>query len=185
MNDYEIVTLYFKRDEAAISETEKKYGAYCFKIAHNILGYKEDVEECLNDMYHHAWNAIPPTRPDSLAAFVCQIVRNVSVKCYHKKRALKRNSTYDVAMEEIEACLASASMVEDEAETRELARIIEGFLDTLSQENRVIFLQRYWFSEPYSAIAKKVGISEKSVSVRLARIRKKLREYLVEREVLV
>lgn len=66
MNDYEIVILYFKRDEAAISETEKKYGAYCFKIAHNILGYKEDVEECLNDMYHHAWNAIPPASPKHL-----------------------------------------------------------------------------------------------------------------------
>lgn len=101
------------------------------------------------------------------------------------KKALKRNSTYDVAMEELDACLASSSTVEDEIETKELARIIESFLDTLSKENRVIFLQRYWFSDSYSDIAQKVGISEKSVSVRLTRIRKKMREYLVEREVLV
>lgn len=185
MTDEEIIDLFFAREEQAIGELDKKYGKLFYKTSYNILKSEPDASECVNDAYLGAWNAIPPTRPDSLAAFVCQIVRNVSVKCYHKKRALKRNSTYDVAMEEIEACLASASMVEDEAETRELARIIEGFLDTLSQENRVIFLQRYWFSEPYSAIAKKVGISEKSVSVRLARIRKKLREYLVEREVLV
>ena len=88
-------------------------------------------------------------------------------------------------MEELDACLASPSTVEEEIETKELARIIEDFLDTLSKENRVIFLQRYWFSDNYSDIAKKVGISEKSVSVRLTRIRKKMREYLLEREVLV
>ena len=90
-----------------------------------------------------------------------------------------------MAMEELDACLASPSTVEEEIETKELARIIEDFLDTLSKENRVIFLQRYWFSDNYSDIAKKVGISEKSVSVRLTRIRKKMREYLLEREVLV
>ena len=156
-----------------------------YSIAHNILNNQQDAEECVNDAYLGTWNTIPPTRPNSLLSFVCQIVRNISVKRYYKKKAMKRNSTYDVAMEEIDACLSSANAVEDEVETKELAHIIEGFLETLSSENRVIFLQRYWFSDTYSDIAKKVGISEKSVSVRLARIRKKLREYLVEREVLV
>lgn len=75
MNDYEIITLYFERDENAISETEKKYGAYCSKIANNLLGCKEDVEECLNDMYHHAWNAIPPARPEHLGAWLSKIIR--------------------------------------------------------------------------------------------------------------
>ena len=107
------------------------------------------------------------------------------MKRYYIKKAIKRNSTYDVAMEELEPWLSSTSTVENEIETKELARIIESFLDTLSLENRVIFLQRYWFSDSYSDIAKKVGISEKSVSVRLSRIRKKMRAYLVEREVLV
>lgn len=144
-----------------------------------------DAEECVNDAYLGTWNTIPPTRPNSLLAYVCQIVRNISLKRYYLKKALKRNSTYDVAMEELDACLALSSTVEDEIETKELARIIESFLDTLSKENRVIFLQRYWFSDTYSDIAQKVGISEKSVSVRLTRIRKKMREYLVEREVLV
>ena len=139
----------------------------------------------MNDAYLGTWNTIPPTRPKSLLAYVCQIVRNISLKRYHLKKALKRNSTYDLAMEELDACLASTSTVEDEMETKELVRIIEEFLDTLSKENRVIFLQRYWFSDTYSDIAKKVGISEKSVSVRLTRILKRMREYLLEREVLV
>ena len=112
-------------------------------------------------------------------------MRNISLKRYYVKKAIKRNSTYDVAMEELDSCLLSASTVEDEIETKELTRMIENFLDTLSPENRVIFLQRYWFSDTYSDIATKVGISEKSVSVRLSRIRKKLHDYLVEREILV
>lgn len=185
MEDEEIIGLFFARSEQAISELDRKYGKVFLKTAYNILKNESDAAECVNDAYLGTWNTIPPTKPNSLLAFVCQIVRNISVKCYYRKKAMKRNSTYDVAMEEIDACLSSASTVEDEIETKELARMIEGFLDTLSSENRVIFLQRYWFSDTYSDIAKKVGISEKSVSVRLTRIRKKLKEYLVEREVLV
>lgn len=185
MGDEEIIGLFFVRSEQAISELDLKYGKVLFKTSYNILKNEPDASECVNDAYLGTWNAIPPTRPNSLLAFVCQIVRNVSLKRYYTKKAMKRNSTYDVAMEEIDACLSSVSTVEDEVEMKELVRIIEGFLNTLSSENRVIFLQRYWFSDTYSDIAKKVGISEKSVSVRLARIRKRLRAYLVEREVLV
>ena len=184
MADEKIIELFFARSEQAIRELDDRYGRVFHKTSFNILNNQLDAEECVNDAYMGTWNTIPPTRPNSLLAYVCQIVRNISLKRYYLKKALKRNSTYDVAMEELDACLASSSTVEDEIETKELARIIESFLDTLSKENRVIFLQRYWFSDSYSDIAQKVGISEKSVSVRLARIRKKMREYLVEREVL-
>lgn len=182
--DERIVELFFQRSEQAIQELDEGYGKVFHKTSLNILNNRLDAEECVNDAYLGTWNTIPPTRPNSLLAYVCQIVRNISLKRYNLKKALKRNSTYDVAMEELDACLTSSSTVEDEIETKELALIIESFLDTLSKENRVIFLQRYWFSDSYSDIAQKVGISEKSVSVRLARIRKKMREYLVEREVL-
>ena len=185
MVDEKIIELFFARSEYAISVLDEKYGKVFHKTSYNILNDPLDVEECVNDAYLGTWNTIPPTRPKSLLAYVCQIVRNISLKRYHLKKALKRNSTYDLAMEELDACLASPSTVEDEVETKELARIIEDFLDTLSKENRVIFLQRYWFSDTYSDIAKKVGISEKSVSVRLTRIRRRMREYLLEREVLV
>lgn len=184
MADEQIIELFFARSEQAIRELDDRYGRGFHKTSFNILNNQLDAEECVNDAYMGTWNTIPPTKPNSLLAYVCQIVRNISLKRYYLKKALKRNSTYDVAMEELDACLASSSTVEDEIETKELARIIESFLDTLSKENRVIFLQRYWFSDSYSDIAQKVGISEKSVSVRLARIRKKMREYLIEREVL-
>ena len=96
---------------------------------------------------------------------------------------MKRNSTYDVALEELEGCLASAATVEAEIEADELTRIIDSFLETLSQENRVIFMRRYWFSDTYQQIAERVGITENNAAVRLTRIRKQMKDYLTEREV--
>ena len=116
---------------------------------------------------------------------MCKIVRNISLKRYEKNTAAKRNSHYDVALEELDDCLASSAAVEDKVTENELTGIIESFLDTLSKENRVIFMRRYWFSDSYSDISKQVGLSEKNVSVRLTRIRKELRKYLSEREVLL
>ena len=102
---------------------------------------------------------------------------------HHSNTAMKRNSTYDVALEELEGCLASAATVEAEIEADELTRIIDSFLETLSQENRVIFMRRYWFSDTYQQIAECVGITENNAAVRLTRIRKQMKDYLTEREV--
>ena len=185
MVDEKIIELFFERSEQAIKEMDIKYGRVCHNISYNILSDRMDAEECVNDAYLGAWNAIPPARPNPLLTYLCKIVRNLSLKRYYMKEAIKRNSTYDVAMEELEAYLSSPNTVEAEIEARELARIIESFLDTLSVENRVIFLRRYWFSDTYSDIAQRVGLTEKNVSVRLTRTRSKMREYLLERGVLV
>ena len=185
LSDDEIIELYFQRNESAIAETDKKYGELVFRIAYNILNDKSDSEECQNDTYLHTWNAIPPANPNSLLAFVCKIVRNISLKRYEQNTATKRNSYYNVAIEELEDCLTSSSTIEKEIAECELTEIIESFLDSLSKENRVIFLRRYWFSDTYSDIAKQVGFTEKNVSVRLTRLRKELRKYLLERGVLL
>ena len=185
MDDEKIIELFFNRSEQAIEEVDKKYGKTCHNISYNILHNKLDAEECVNDAYLGAWNAIPPARPNPLLTYHCKIVRNLSLKRYEFNTAIKRNSTYDVAMEELESCLSSPETVESEIALKELTHIIENFLDSLSTENRVIFLRRYWFSDTYSDIAARVGMTEKNVSVRLTRIREKLRNYLTEREVLV
>lgn len=185
MEDEKIIELFFNRSEKAIEEVDKKYGKTCHNISYNILHNKLDAEECVNDAYLGAWNAIPPARPNPLLTYLCKIVRNLSLKRYEFNTAIKRNSTYDVAMEELESCLSSPETVESEIALKELTHIIENFLDSLSTENRVIFLRRYWFSDTYSDIAARVGMTEKNVSVRLTRIREKLRNYLTEREVLV
>ncbi len=151
----------------------------------NIVNNLQDAEECVNDAYLGAWNAIPPVRPDPLLSYIVKIVRNISLKIYWKKKAAKRSSHYTVALEEIEACMADKKTVEDEMDARELARIIGEFLDTLTLENRVIFVRRYWFSDSYKDIAEFVGLSEKNISVRLTRIRGKMKQYLIERGVFV
>lgn len=181
MPDEEIIELFFARSENAIKELEAKYGRICLKTSYNILGNHSDAEECVNDSYLAMWNTIPPTRPEPLLAYLVRIVRNLSLKQYHKNHAIKRNSTYDVASEELEEILASADTVESILEADELTREIEAFLDSMSQENRVIFVRRYWFYDDYAQIAKRIGITEKNVSVRLTRMRKQLRDYLLER----
>ena len=183
LDDKSIIELFFDRSETALAELDRKYGKLCYKLSHNILNDRQDAEECVNDAYLGIWNAIPPAKPDPLRAYICKIVRNISLKLYDRKKAEKRNSTYDVAMQELEDCLSAPDTVEAEIETRELTLVIERFLDTLSEENCVIFLRRYWFSDSYAEIAERTGISEKSVSMRLVRIRKQLKQYLAERGV--
>ena len=185
MDDKAIIELFFARSEGAIKELDMKYGKLCHKISSNILHNQQDAEECVNDAYLGIWNAIPPEHPNPLLAFLCKIVRNLSIMRHHANTAMKRNSSYDVALEELEGCLASPATVEQEVETSELTSIIDSFLGTLTQENRVIFMRRYWFSDTYAEIAEQVGLTEKNVSVRLTRIRKQMRDYLAEREVLV
>lgn len=185
ITDEKIIELFFERSEQSIRELDIKYGKVCHKLSYNILSNREDAEECVNDAYLGAWNTIPPAKPDPLLTYICKIVRNISLKIYYRKEAAKRSSHYTIAMEEIEACIADPNTVEAELEARELARIIERFLDTLTVENRVIFMRRYWFSDSCKDIAEFVGLTEKNVSVRLTRIRQKMKSYLAEREVFV
>lgn len=184
MEDRAIIQLFLERSEEAIRAVEAKYGRLCRSVARNILGSRDDAEECVNDAYLGAWNAIPPARPDPLPAYLCKIVRNLALMRYHADHALKRGGHYAVALEELEECLASDGTAESGMEERELTRCVEGFLDTLSPENRTVFLGRYWFAESYSAVAARTGLTEKNVSVRLVRLRKQLRRYLEERGVL-
>ena len=185
IEDEKIIDLFFNRSEKAIQELDIKYGKVCHKLSYNILNNKQDAEECVNDAYLGAWNAIPPTRPNPLLSYIVKIVRNISLNIYWRKEAAKRSGNYKIALEEIEGYITDQKTVEDEIEARELARIIEEFLDTLTVENRVIFMRRYWFADSYKDIAELVGISEKNISVRLTRIREKMKQYLIEREVFV
>ncbi|MCI9114507.1 MAG: sigma-70 family RNA polymerase sigma factor [Oscillibacter sp.] len=185
MDDNAIIELFFARSEQAIRELDGKYGKVCHSLSYNILHSRQDAEECVNDAYLGTWDAIPPARPNPLLAFLCQIVRNLSLMRYHADRAAKRGGgSYTVAPEELEDCLASPRTVEGDMEEQELVRLIEDFLETLSLENRVILMRRYWFSDSCGEIAERAGLSEKNVSVRLTRIRKQLRHYFEERGVM-
>ena len=185
IDDEKIIELFFERSEQAIRELDIKYGKICHNLSYNIVNSRQDAEECVNDAYLGAWNAIPPTRPNPLLSYIVKIVRNISLKIYWRKEAAKRSGHYKIALEEIEGYIADQKTVEDEIEARELACIIGEFLDTLTLENRVIFMRRYWFADSYKDIAEFVGLSEKNISVRLTRIREKMKQYFIEREVFV
>ncbi len=183
MDDEAIIELFFERSEQAIHELDTKYGQFCRKLSYNIVGDRRDAEECVNDAYLGAWNTIPPERPNPLLSYLAKLVRNLSLKLYHKNNAAKR-SGYTVALDELGAVLSDRS-TDDELSARELARHLSDFLDSMDAENRVIFMRRYWFSDSYNDIAALVGTTEKNVSVRLVRIREKLKRYLIERGVFV
>ena len=178
MDDLMIIELYFARDEQAIEETDTKYGKLCFHMANNFLSNDADAEECVNDAYLGAWNTIPPQNPNPLLTYVCRIVRNLSIMKYHANTAIKRNSFYDAALDELEDCLASPETVEDKLTAKELSDALDQFLDTLDQENRVIFVRRYWYSDSISEIAERLHMSKNNVSVRLSRTRERLKNYL-------
>ena len=185
MDDEKIINMFFERSEQGIHELDAKYGAICRNLSYNIVNSRQDAEECVNDAYLGVWNAIPPARPNPLLSYIVKIVRNISLKIYWRKEAAKRSGHYTIALEEIERCIADRKTVEDEIEARELARIIGEFLDTLTAKERVIFMRRYAYADTYADIAKRVGVSEKNISVRLTLIRQKMKRYLIEREVFV
>lgn len=178
MEDGKIIDLFFERSEQAITELSKKYGAVCRRVAGNILRNDLDAEECVNDAYLGAWNTIPPNRPDPLLTYICRIVRNLSITRYHANTAVKRNSFYDAVLDELAECLPSAVTVETEVDARELSALLDRFLETLDRENRILFVRRYWYSDPVSEIGAAFHMSGNSVSARLSRIRRKLKGFL-------
>lgn len=177
MEDKKIIQLLFARAENAISELSKRFGTQLHRIACNILGNSLDAEECTNDTYLALWNAIPPVSPDPLAPYVYRTGRNTALKRWHRDTAKKRDSRYDVSLEELNECLPGKD-TEQLVDARELGRTMNRFLDTNSKENRYIFIRRYWFVDSVGEIAKELHLKENAVSVRLNRIRSSLKEYL-------
>ncbi len=185
MTDTEIINLFFERSEQAITELDKKHGSAMARVARNILGNEQDAEECVNDTYLGTWNAIPPHRPSPLRTFVCRIARNLATKKYHANTAEKRNSQYDLALDELEEYLSDSSGVEEAVEAKELTEAINGFLAALDYSDRFLFVRRYWYSDPVKDIAQMAHSTTNSVTVRLFRIREKLRRHLEKEGLLV
>ena len=178
MEEFEIINLLYDRSEQAISELSNKYGNICKKLSFDILNDLRDVEECVNDAYLVTWNSIPPTKPNSLIAYICKITRNISLNKFRYNHAQKRNSQYEKSLSELEECIPDTNKSLEAYTEDDLSVILEKFLDSLDQKSRVMFVKRYWFSQSVKDIAKEFGVTENNISVKLARIRSKLRKYL-------
>ncbi len=183
MEDEEIVTLYFERSESAIVESDIKYGKYCRYIAYQILNSDEDADECVNDTWLNAWNAIPPAKPRTLKGFLGAITRNLAINRMDYNCAEKRNNNLVDAIDEYFTCFpANSSTIADEVA---LKRIINEFLESLDKRTRVIFMRRYWYTLSVKEIADGLHMSENHINVILHRTRKKFKEHLEKEEVIV
>ncbi len=175
MDDEMILNLFFDRSEQAISETEQKYGKYCFSVSWRILENHEDCEECVNDTWLSAWNSIPPKRPDCLRGFLGKICRNISLDRLDFIKADKRNKNVTDAFEELEMFLSDKEdNIPDELHIRET---VNRFLDSLDRKTRIIFMRRYWYFCSNSEIAESMQISENNVRVILHRTKLKMKSF--------
>jgi len=181
--DQKIVKLLWKRKEEALEEMAAAYGPRLYGIAYNILGNRHDAEECVNDTYLALWNTIPPQRPDPLIAYACRVGRNIALNRLRSDSAQKRDSRYDLSLDELAGCIPGSSM-EQVMDGRILGQSINKFLATLPKTNRIIFIRRYYFGDSVTKVADSLSLSENTVSVRLNRIREKLRKFLEKEEFL-
>lgn len=181
----EILLMFNSRDEQALTETVRQYGDICKAIARDILNNEEDAEECINDALWTIWNAIPPAQPENYFAYLLKTVRNIALNKYKAKRRNKRgNGQIAVAIEELSEVLPALDNVESQLEHREILGAITEFLRTLSQDQRDIFVRRYWRFSSFHDLSEEFGISENHVKVILTRLRKRLKKFL-EKENLV
>ncbi len=185
LEDSEIIGLFFERSEQAVLELEKRYGKAVRQTAENILRDRLDAEECVNDTYLKVWSSIPPQRPDYLGSYVCRIARNTAVSRLRAETAEKRNRGLDLILDELEECISSRENVEDRLEARELTEAIDRFLSSLDYDDRYLFVRRYWYADPVKDIAAAMQVRENRLSVRLFRLREKLRKTLIKEGLLV
>lgn len=183
MDDSQIVSMLFDRNDKALGIVADKYGALLYRLSDNILHCREDSVECVNDTYLALWNSVPPQRPNPFVAFICKIARNLSLKRLREKNAQKRSAEI-LPVHELEFALADVRF-DESLDTRELAGLLNSFLDTLDKESRVIFVKRYWFCDGINEIARATALSESNVYKKLSRTRKRLRTFLEKEGVFI
>ena len=185
MDDADIVALYWARDEKAIEASYQKYSRYCTSIARNIVDTEEDVEECVNDTWMGAWEAIPPAKPVVLSVFLGRITRNIALNRVRAGKCQKRGGEAAVLpFDELSETLCDGQSVEENVESSEIAAVMNSFLEELPDEKRKIFVSRFWYGEEYGEIAKRYGYSRGKVVMMLERLKVKLRDRLVKEGIL-
>ena len=179
MDDRQIVRMLWQRLESALEALARKYGRRLLLTARNILGDDRDAEEAVSDTYLAVWNTVPPERPGPLCAYVLRIGRNTALKLLRSRTARKRDSRYDLSLDELGECIFTDTP-EQLLDARLLGQAIDRFLARLSPDNRALFIRRYWFGDPVNEIARDLLLSQQAASVRLHRLRGQLKDYLIK-----
>lgn len=178
MEDAQIVTLYWQRNEDAIRATQEKYDRYLNKVANQILADLEDSRESVNDTYLAAWNSMPPHRPTVLSGYLSKITRRISIDCFRSKnRDKRRPSQYALSLEELgEVC--GGNTPEETVDAKLLAGSIAAFLRAQSSDARNLFIGRYYYFDSLKEAAAYCGMTESKAKSLLYRTRLALREHL-------
>lgn len=182
MEDDQIVRLFCQRDEAAIAETEDKYGSFCLGIATRLLSDSEDARECVNEALYQAWSRIPPQRPEKLGPWLGRVVRNTAVSLWRRNHRQKRYNGLDLALSELEDCIPSQEDPQQEIEGVELGRTINRWLASLKKEDRVLFVRRYWHGVSLAGLAKEAGVPPEKLAQKMYRLRQRLKTFLEKEE---
>lgn len=177
MEDSKIIALYWLRNENAIRETDRVYGRKLHTLAERILHSPEDAEESVSDTYMKAWDTIPPQRPQYFFAYLAKICRNFALGRLDWQNAAKRKAEVVTLTQEMELCIPDPSH-DRRLEGEEIGRVLNGFLESLSRESRMIFLRRYWYADSIQDIARRFGVTQSKVKTQLHRTRRKLYDYL-------
>ena len=185
MDDESIISLLNARDEAGLAALQQKYGHACLTLARDVTGSRSDAEEVVNDVSLRVWNSIPPAHPQSLKRYVLRIVRNVALDKWRESRADKRGGEMAAITAELDECAVPADVGNTDAGEQALRDAMEEFVAGLDREERAIFLLRYWHNKPVSEIARAFGLLPNTVTVRLKRVRERLRTFLTERGIQV
>lgn len=184
MEDCRIIELYFNRNERAIIETSDKYGQRLHRLSVSVTENESDSDECVNDTYLEAWNRIPPTRPDHLFAWLAKVVRNSSNKVWERRNAQKRSARVTELSDELAECIPDTATVESQLESARLNACIEDFIRRLDDNQRLVFMQRYFWSRSLSEISAETGYPESKLKSMLFRIRNKLKTRLRKEQLL-
>ncbi|MGN1014257.1 MAG: RNA polymerase sigma factor [Butyricicoccus sp.] len=185
MEDREIVALYHRREEAAVQETQIKYGIRLHAVSMNLVFDRQDAEECVNDTYLAAWNAMPPQVPNHLFAFLAKMTRHISLNRLEYRNAQKRMAHVTELSDELMECIPNPKDGMGEYEAGEVAAVISRFLYTVKPTAQALFVRRYWYGDSIAAIAQAYGLSESSVKSNLHRTRNRLKTYLQQEGICV
>lgn len=182
MTDEEVIALYRERSERALAETQRKYGRYCLRVAANVLGSREDAEECLNDALYAAWNAIPPERPDSLSAYLARITRNHALTRLKARRRQKRGGgEAEVLLSELDDCVPTGDFADKLIDSRHIGEVISVFLSEQTEVNAAVFTERYFYCKTIAEISRESGFTKSKITAILFRMREKLKLALYEK----
>ncbi|MBR0537165.1 MAG: sigma-70 family RNA polymerase sigma factor [Clostridia bacterium] len=183
MEDREILQLFNARDEAAISESRRKFGPLILALALRLLRSKEDAEETENDTYLKVWNAVPPAQPLPLAPYFSAVCRRTALDRLRTRARAKRGSgVYEESLSELAEAIPDGDDGRTYADTVALKNALNAFLSALTPDARQIFLRRYWWFSSVKEIASACGMTEGAVKMSLSRTRAKLKDYLKEEQ---